>query len=62
MDQESFEQPILAVLSEVPEEHRMTILAMVQDSVKEQIRNKTKKRNRYAVRAPSGSPKAHSCY
>lgn len=42
MDQESFEQAILAVLSQVPEQHRMTILAMVQDFVKEQIRNKTK--------------------
>ena len=42
MDQESFEQAILAVLRQVPEEHRMTILAMVQDFVKERIRNKTK--------------------
>ena len=42
MDQESFEQAIHAVLSQVPEQHRMTILAMVQDFVKDQIRNKTK--------------------
>src|SRR6266516_3527331 len=34
MDQESFEQAILAVLREVPEQHRMPILAMVQGLVK----------------------------
>jgi hypothetical protein len=41
MDQESFEQAILAVLREVPEQHRMPILAMVQSLVKEQIHHKT---------------------
>lgn len=41
MDQESFEQAILAVLREVPEQHRMPILAMVQGLVKEQIHHKT---------------------
>jgi hypothetical protein len=41
MDQKSFERAILAVMSQVPEQHRMTILAMVQDFVQEQIRNKT---------------------
>ena len=40
MDQESFEQAILAILRQVPEHHRMTILAMVQDFIKEQIHNK----------------------
>jgi hypothetical protein len=42
MDQESFEQAILAVLRQVPEQHRMAILAMLQDFVKKQIHNKTK--------------------
>jgi hypothetical protein len=42
MDQESFEQAVLAVLRQVPEQHRLTVLAMVQDFVKEQIRNRTK--------------------
>jgi hypothetical protein len=41
MDQESFEQAILTVLREVPEQHRMPILAMVQGLVKEQIHQKT---------------------
>jgi hypothetical protein len=41
MDQESFEQAILAVLREVPEQHRIPILAMVQSLVKEQIYHKT---------------------
>jgi hypothetical protein len=41
MDQESFEQAILAALRQVPEEHRMAILAMVQDFVKGQMYNKT---------------------
>jgi hypothetical protein len=42
MDQESFEQDIFAVLRQVPEQHHMTILALVQDFVKEQIHLKTK--------------------
>jgi hypothetical protein len=37
MDQASFEQAILAILRQVPEEHHMAILAMVQDFVKAQI-------------------------
>jgi hypothetical protein len=41
MDQESFEQAILAVLREGPEQHRVPILAMVQSLVKEQIHHKT---------------------
>jgi hypothetical protein len=39
MDQESFEQAILAVLREVPEQHRIRILAMVQGLVKELIQH-----------------------
>jgi hypothetical protein len=42
MDQASFEQAILEVLHQVPEQHRVTILALVQDFVKEQIHLKTK--------------------
>ena len=42
MDQASFEQAILEVLHQVPEQHRMTLLAMVQNFVKEQIHNQTK--------------------
>jgi hypothetical protein len=42
MDQESFELAMLTVLRQVPEQHRMAILAMVQDFVKEQIHNQTK--------------------
>jgi hypothetical protein len=42
MDQASFEQAILEVLHQVPEQHRGTILALVQDFVKEQIHLKTK--------------------
>ena len=42
MDQASFEQAILEVLYPVPEQHRVTILALVQDFVKEQIHLKTK--------------------
>jgi hypothetical protein len=41
MDQESFEQAILAVLRDVPEQHRISLLAMVQGLVKEQIQHKT---------------------
>jgi hypothetical protein len=42
MDQESFELAMLTVLRQVPEQHRMAILTMVQDFVKEQIHNQTK--------------------
>jgi hypothetical protein len=42
MDQASFEQAILKVLHQVPEQHRVTILAPVQDFVKEQIHLNTK--------------------
>ena len=42
MDQASFEQAIIEVLYQVPEQHRVTILALVQDFVKEQIHLKTK--------------------
>ena len=42
MDQASFEQAILEVLHQVPEQHRMTLLAMGQNFVKEQIHNQTK--------------------
>ena len=31
MDQESFEQDIFAVLRQVPEQHRMAILTMLQE-------------------------------
>jgi hypothetical protein len=41
MDQESFEQDIFAVLRQVPEQHRMAILTMLQDVVKEQFHGKT---------------------
>jgi hypothetical protein len=41
MNQESFEQAILAVLCEVPKQRRMPILAMVQGLVKEHIHHKT---------------------
>jgi hypothetical protein len=41
MDQESFEQAILAVLRDVPEQHHISLLAMVQGLVKEQIQHKT---------------------
>jgi hypothetical protein len=42
MDQELFEQDIFAVLCQVPEQHRMAILTMLQDVVKEQFHGKTK--------------------
>jgi hypothetical protein len=39
MDQESFEQAIIAVLRQVPKLHRMTVLAMVQDFVRRKVRD-----------------------
>ena len=42
MDQASFVQAILEVLHQVPEQHRVTVLVLVQDFVKEQIHLKTK--------------------
>jgi hypothetical protein len=39
MDQESFEQAMIAVLRQVPEGQRMTVLAMVQDFVRGKVRD-----------------------
>jgi hypothetical protein len=50
MDQESFEQAIIAMLRQVPERQRMTILAMVQDFVRRQVHaNMIPKKSTYNV-------------